>query len=41
MKSVLVSDGVSQLQLELQLMNDDPEIKFIMMLLAVTDRYCA
>ena len=34
MKSVLVSEGVSQLQLELQLMNDDPEIKFIMMLLA-------
>lgn len=35
MKCVLVSAGVAQLQLELQALNDDPEIRFIMMLLAV------
>lgn len=35
MKCVLVSDGLTQLQAELQSMNADPEIRFVMMLLAV------
>lgn len=34
MKCVLVSEGMTQLQTELQAMNADPEIRFVMMLLA-------